>query len=348
VDRSHLIQRLIFRRAIIIGNAIYVHEDAVTPYYLEALAAFPNLTAIQHRPCNEMDAFRFPAEPFKSWPLESLDICVPDLMCETPFAPPDKFVSTKVKSFTMRENNWWMLYNGMHAGPQGGRCREYFDNMFQHFTGIERLNLFPILIHEQTPFPEEGTPGENSATWITLKNLPEVRTLNVRFDMAHKFRTEDVASLVSRSHRRANLANAPQPRLEHILTNFSPLLRHVKITIDLMHPQAVMLFMDSLQPRINLLKPRDYWSYVTKHYIPTPERIQEFAHTLAKHIPGLKTIQFLMYDYEVKDIPLFDYQCRVRRTRKSEPGKPGAFRLEESTMNRLHRRHIDMTPIGFD
>lgn len=115
-----------------------------------------------------------------------------------------------------------------------------------------------------------------------------------------------------------------------------------------MHPQAVMLFMDSLQPRVNLLKPRDYWSYVTKHYIPTPDRIQEFARTLAKHIPGLKTIQFLMYDYEVKDIPLFDYQCRVRRTRKSEPGKPGAFRLEESTMNRLHRRHIDMTPIGFD
>lgn len=206
VDRSHLIQRLISCRAIIIGNAIYVHEDAVTPYYLEALAAFPNLTAIQHRPCNEMDAFRFPAEPFFQYrPLDSLDICVPDLMCETPFPPPDKFVSTKVKSFTMRENNWWMLYNGIHAGPQGGRCREYFDNMFQHFTGIERLNLFPILVHEQTPFPEEGTSEENSATWITLKNLPEVRTLNVRFDMAHKFRTEDVASLVSRFRRRLKL-----------------------------------------------------------------------------------------------------------------------------------------------
>lgn len=145
-----------------------------------------------------------------------------------------------------------------------------------------------------------------------------------------------------------NIADPLQPRLEYILTNFSPLLRHVKITIDLMHPQAVMLFLADLQPRINVLRPRDYWNYVKEHYLPTPERIQEFAQTLAKHIPALKTVQFLMYDYEDKDLPLFDYQCKVSRVRKSEPGKPGSFRLEESMMNRLHRRHIDMTPLGFD
>lgn len=192
-------KRLTTCRSLIIGNAVYVHEDAVTPYYLEAFAAFPNLKAIQHRPCYEMGAFRFPAEPFQYRPLEALDLCVPDLMCETPFAPPEQFISTKVKSLTLRENNWWLLYSDVHSERRGGRSRDYFDNLCHHFKGIKQLNLCPILIHDQSisDLSDPEHPGDKSRTWITQRNLPDVRTLNMRFDMAHKFMVKDVASLVS-------------------------------------------------------------------------------------------------------------------------------------------------------
>lgn len=132
------------------------------------------------------------------------------------------------------------------------------------------------------------------------------------------------------------------------MTNFSPLLRHVKITMDLMHPAATMMFLADLQPRTNVMRPSGYWDYVTKQFIPAPERIQGFARTLARRIPALKTVQFLVYDHDAKTLPLFNYQCRVRRIRKSRPGEPGSFRLEESEMNRLHRLDVEMMPTGSD
>lgn len=199
----------------------------MTPYYIETLAAFPNLEAIQHRPCHEMGALRFPAEPFQYKPLESLDIAVPDLMCETPFAPPETFAVTTVKSLTLRENTWWMLYSELHSDPQGGRCKGYFDNLCQHFKGIKRLNLFPIMIHERDPYRDTdgSASADGSGTWITQKNLPEVRTVNIRFDMAHKFREKDAGSLVSpRLVCLERFSTVHIVSQEHILTNFSPLL----------------------------------------------------------------------------------------------------------------------------
>jgi hypothetical protein len=132
----------------------------------------------------------------------------------------------------------------------------------------------------------------------------------------------------------SGLANPPQPRIEHILTHFSPKLRHVKVTVDLDNRFATDAFTASLGARRPELP---YWDIVTKHYLPTPARVQEFSRTLAKHIPALETVEFIIYDYTPKALPLFNYKCNVLRVKKSEPGKPGSFRLQESTLNRLDK-----------
>jgi hypothetical protein len=80
-----------------------------------------------------------------------------------------------------------------------------------------------------------------------------------------------------------------------------------------------------------------YWDIISNFYLPTHTRIQEFARTLAKHIPALETVQFIIYDYNTKALPLFNYKCNVERVKKSEPGKPGSFRLQESTLDRLDK-----------
>lgn len=325
---------------MIIGNNLRVDEGVHAPNYLYFLEAFPNLKAIQHRPFCDLDSPKMTAAPFGFTPLDSLDISVPDLLCEANLAPPKNWPPTQVKSLTLRESDWWMLYSDVTVGPGGGKCKAYFNHLCKYFKGVKQLNLFPVLIGDRYTVPNHEVVGEQTKTWITKSNLPEVETINIRFDAVHKFRKEGLCALVCVSCLAA-FANAnpwlAQPRIEFILTKYSPTLRHVKITVDLIDRFVTEAFLESLGPR---QPDYPYWYVISNYYLPTPARIQEFARTLAKHIPALETVQFLIYDYDTRALPLFDYQCDVVRVKKSEPGKPGSFRLQESTMNRLHKHTI--------
>ncbi|KAJ9105071.1 hypothetical protein QFC19_003703 [Naganishia cerealis] len=313
-------------RTVIIGNNLVVDDNISAPAYLDLLDVFPRLTAIQHRAWCPSVSGEMLAEPFDFTPLDSLDLFVPDTLCNPGGPPPPSWPRTQVKSLTLREYRWWMFYTEVSFGSvDSGHTAMYFDHLCRHFKGIKNLNLFPQLIADAEPFVRTLEKlGQNSRSWMTKANLSELESINIRFDAAYKIRREDICAL---------------PRIEHMLSQLSPTLRHVRIAVDLRHPTVARDFLENLHVLMAPPDLQNYWSVITEYYLPTPARIKEFSRTLAKYIMALETVQFLIYDYDSRLKPLLQYDCTIVRVRKSEPGKLGSFRMQEKMMNRLDEHH---------
>ncbi|KAJ9115845.1 hypothetical protein QFC22_004987 [Naganishia vaughanmartiniae] len=309
-------------RTVIIGNNLCVDDNISAPAYLDLLDVFPQLTALQHRPWCPSVSGKMLAEPFEFTPLDALDLFVPDTLCDPGGPPPPSWPRTQVKSLTLREYRWWMLYTEVSFGSvDPNQTSLYFDFLCKYFKGIKQLNLFPQVIADSEPFVRTLEKlGERTRSWMTQKNLPEVERVNIRFDAAYKIRREDICSL---------------PRIESMLTDLSSTLRHVRVAVDLRHPDATRVFMDTLHPLLSPPDTTEYWAVITEFYIPSPARIKEFARTLAKYMTALETIQFAIYNHDSAERPMFQYDAKVVRVRKSEPGKPGSFRLLEKMSDRL-------------
>ncbi|KAJ9094695.1 hypothetical protein QFC21_005852 [Naganishia friedmannii] len=309
-------------RTVIIGNNLRVDDNISAPAYLDLLDVFPRLTAIQHHAWCPSVSGKMLAEPFDFTPLEALDLFVPDTLCDPGGPPPPSWPRTQVKSLTLREYRWWMLYTEVTFGTvEPNQSALYFDFLCKHFKGVKQLNLFPHVIADSEPFVRTLEKlGERTRSWMTRGNLPEVERVNIRLDAAYKIRREDICSL---------------PRIEYMLTDLSPTLRHVRVAVDLRHPDATRIFMDTLHPLLSPPDSTEYWAIITEFYIPSPGRIKEFARTLAKYMTALETIQFVIYNHDSTERPMFQYDAKVVRVRKSEPGKPGSFRLLEKMSDRL-------------
>lgn len=338
-----------FHSTVIIGNNLRVDDSISPPAYLDLLDVFPRLTALQHRAWAPSVSAKLLAEPFDFSPLEALDLFVPDTLCDLAGPPPPSWPRSQVKSLTLREYRWWMLYTEVSfASPDPNESAMYFDYLCKHFKGIKQLNLFPQLIADVDPFIcTLEKVGERTRSWMTRENLPEVERVNIRFDAAYKVGQEDICALVSFERvtpflrTTAGLTLNPsrtQPRIEYMLTDLSRTLRHIRIAVDLRHPDATRLFLDTLHPALSPRETTEYWGVITQHYIPSPARIKEFARTLARYMMALETVQFAIYNHDSTERPMFQYDAKVVRVRKSElaaGGRPGSFRLLEKTWDRL-------------
>lgn len=188
-----------FHSTVIIGNNLRVDDSISPPAYLDLLDVFPRLTALQHRAWAPSVSAKLLAEPFDFTPLEALDLFVPDTLCDLAGPPPPSWPRSQVKSLTLREYRWWMLYTEVSfASPDPNESAMYFDYLCKHFKGIKQLNLSPQLIADVDPFIcTLEKVGERTRSWMTRENLPEVERVNIRFDAAYKVRQEDICALVS-------------------------------------------------------------------------------------------------------------------------------------------------------